>query len=472
MSDYRIEKDFLGEKKISNKKYYGINTLRAKENFKISEIPISNFKSLINSLAKVKKACALANQDLGLLDSNIAEAISKACDKVIEGGFYKEFIVDSVQGGAGTSTNMNANEVITNIALEILGYKKGDYHIIHPNNHLNLSQSTNDVYPTALKVALYETLFLLMDSMEVLRKSFYKKSIQFKKILKIGRTQLQDAVPMTLGQEFHTYAIMIEEDIQRVKEAQNLILEVNLGGTAIGTGINSHPDYSKKVEEKLQHITNRPFKTSVDLIEATQDTGSFVQISGVLKRVAVKISKICNDLRLLSSGPRAGFNEINLPKMQPGSSIMPGKVNPVIPEVVNQVAFQVIGADVTIAIASEAGQLELNVMEPVIAFNLFNSIKMMRNAFKTLAEKCVDGITANEDRCKELLLNSISLITALTPVLGYEKCSEIANLALETNKSIYDIILDKGYITKEKLDDFLKPENMLKPKMYRHEHQK
>ena len=469
MVKYRIEKDFLGEKKILDKRYYGIQTLRAKENFRISEIPIYKFKFLVKSLVQVKKACVLANQELELLDPKIANAIIKACDKIIEGNFQKEFIVDSIQGGAGTSTNMNANEVIANIALEILGYDKGSYHIIHPNNHVNLSQSTNDVYPTALKITLFERISHLIHSMEILKKSFFKKSEQFKNVLKIGRTQLQDAVPMTLGQEFQTYAIMIEEDIERVKEAQSLILEVNLGGTAIGTGINSHPNYIEVVEKKLQEVTKRPFKTSSNLIEATQDTGSFVQISGVMKRVAVKISKICNDLRLLSSGPRAGLNEINLPERQAGSSIMPGKVNPVIPEVVNQVAFYVIGSDVTISIASEAGQLELNAMEPVIAFSLINSIQMMQNSFITLAEKCVNGITANESRCREFLFNSISLITALQPILGYEKCGELAKESLKNNDSIYNTILNKGYLKKEELDEFLKPENMLKPKIYRHQ---
>lgn len=360
---------------------------------------------------------------------------------------------------------MNANEVIANRALEILGHEKGEYDFLHPNNDVNKSQSTNDAYPTAFRIALFEKLYELVDSMKVLRKSCMKKADEFKDVIKMGRTQLQDAVPMTLGQEFHTYVTMIDEDIERLIGAQQLVREMNLGATAIGTGINSHPEYAHEVEQRLQEVTGRPFVTAKDLVEATQDTGAYVQISGVLKRVAIKISKICNDLRLLSSGPRTGINEINLPAMQPGSSIMPGKVNPVIPEVVNQVAFQVIGADVTITMASEGGQLQLNVFEPVIAYNLFNSINMMKNAFETLSEKCVDGITANEEHCKNLVLNSIGLVTALNPYIGYENSTNVAKEALESGRSVYDIVLEKQLLTQSELEEIIRPENMIKPRI-------
>jgi len=361
---------------------------------------------------------------------------------------------------------MNANEVIANIGLELMGHQKGEYKFLHPNNDVNLSQSTNDAYPTALRVALYEKLGELNESMAIIKNSFANKALEFKDIIKMGRTQLQDAVPMTLEQEFRTYAVMIGEDIQRVSEARQLVREINMGATAIGTGINAHPDYAKMVEAKLQEVTGRPFVTAGDLIEATQDTGAYVQISGVLKRVATKMSKICNDLRLLSSGPRTGFGEINLPAMQPGSSIMPGKVNPVIPEVVNQVCFQVIGTDIAVTMACEAGQLQLNVFEPLIAYNLFNSINMMRNAFETLAYTCVDGITANPERCKALVLNSIGLVTALNPYLGYENSTIVAKEALETGGSVYDIVLAKGLLGKEELDEIIKPENMIQPRNF------
>ncbi len=346
-----------------------------------------------------------------------------------------------------------------------MAIKKGEYKFLHPNNDVNLSQSTNDSYPTAFRIALYEKIYELIDSMKVLRRSFLIKSEEFRDVIKMGRTQLQDAVPMTLGQEFHTYVTTIDEDIKILMDAQQLVREMNLGATAIGTGINSHPEYACLVEQKLQEVTGRPFVTAKDLIEATQDTGAYVQISGVLKRVVTKISKICNDLRLLSSGPRTGLNEINLPAIQPGSSIMPGKVNPVIPEVVNQVAFQVIGADVTITMASEGGQLQLNVFEPVMAFNLFNSINMMKNAFETLATKCIDGITANKEHCHDLVINSIGLVTALNPTIGYENSTAVAKEALDTKRSVYDIVLEKKLLTKEELDELIRPENMIQPRM-------
>lgn len=392
--------------------------------------------------------------------------ICEACDEIISGKYHDQFVVDMFQGGAGTSTNMNANEVIANIGLEKMGHQKGEYKFLHPNNDVNLSQSTNDAYPTALRVALYEKLGELTESMKIIKSSFANKAVEFKDIIKMGRTQLQDAVPMTLEQEFRTYAVMIGEDIQRVTEAQQLVREMNLGATAIGTGINAHPNYSKTVEAKLQEVTGRPFVTAGDLVEATQDTGAYVQISGVLKRVATKMSKICNDLRLLSSGPRTGLGEINLPAMQPGSSIMPGKVNPVIPEVVNQVCFQVIGTDIAVTLACEGGQLQLNVFEPVIAYNLFSSINMMKNAFETLAYTCVDGITANPERCKAMVLNSIGLVTALNPFIGYENSTSVAKEALETGGSVYDIVLARGLLAKDELDDIIKPENMIKPRTY------
>jgi len=461
MSEFRTEHDLLGNMEIPSKAYYGIQTLRAKENFFITGVRLSQYPTLIIALAQVKKAAALANFQVGELDENIKEGISQACDEVIDGELHNHFIVDPIQGGAGTSTNMNINEVVANRALEIMGHEKGEYQYCHPNTHVNMSQSTNDAYPTAFRIALYEKLYLLEESMTILKKSYLHKSKEFSHVVKMGRTQLQDAVPMTLGQEFKTYYTMIKDDIKVLRDARNLVREMNLGGTAIGTGLNAHPEYKQVVREHLQDITGRPFITAEDLVEATQNTGAFVQISGVLKRIAVRVSKVCNDLRLLSSGPRTGFNEINLPAVQPGSSIMPGKVNPVIPEVVNQVAYQVIGSDVTISMASEAGQLQLNVFEPLIVYNLFQSISMLCRAFETLAYKCIDGITANEDRCRELVLNSIGLVTALNPVLGYENSTMVAKEALESGKSVYEIVLEKELLTKSELDNYLKPENMI-----------
>ena len=459
--NFRVEKDFLGEKKIPKDAYYGIQTLRASENFDITHTSLSLFPTFIKSLTKVKKACALTNYELGDLSDIQRDAIIQACNEIIDGKFHEEFIVDPIQGGAGTSSNMNANEVIANRALEILQKPKSSYDIIHPNNHINMSQSTNDVYPTAIKITLYELIYRLKDSLRFLRDAFDEKAIEFKDVLKMGRTQLQDAVPMTLGQEFKSFAVMIDEDIYRLRDCQVLLKEVNLGATAIGTGINTKPEYRRKVINNLREVTGIDYESAEDLIESTQDTGDFVHISGILKRVAIKISKICNDLRLLSSGPRAGFNEINLPKMQPGSSIMPGKVNPVIPEVVNQVAFEVIGADATISIACEGGQLQLNVFEPLVAYKLFTSINMMRRSFYTLADKCVKGITANEDVCMDNILNSVTLVTSLNPILGYEKSSALAKEALATNKRVYDIILEQELFTKEELDNLLHPKNMV-----------
>jgi aspartate ammonia-lyase len=467
MSETRIEHDLLGEREVPTGRYFGIQTLRAMENFEITRIPISHYAQFVDALVYVKKAAALANLQLGLLDAKKADAIAQACDEILAGQFRNEFVVDAIQGGAGTSTNMNANEVIANRANEILGGGLGVYDQVHPNNHVNMSQSTNDVYPTALRLALHMKLEALLMEMTDLQGLFARKGAEFTDVIKMGRTQLQDAVPMTLGQEFDAYAVTVGEDIQRVMEAQSLIREINMGATAIGTGLNAHPMYAALVTQKLRELAGVPVSKAANLIEATQDTGAYVQLSGVLKRVATKLSKICNDLRLMSSGPRAGLGEINLPRMAPGSSIMPGKVNPIIPEVVNQVAFQVIGNDVAVTMSAEAGQLELNVMEPLIAYNLFSSIDMLARACRTLGERCIRGITANREICRQYVENSIGLVTALNPLLGYEKASEIAKEALETGGSVYEIVLAKGYLSQEELEDWLKPENMTRPR-YQH----
>ncbi len=411
----------------------------------------------------VKEAAAEANFELGLLDASVKGAIVFACRELANGKFHNHFVVDMIQGGAGTSTNMNANEVIANRALEMLGYEKGDYKHCHPNNHVNLSQSTNDAYPTSVKIALINSNKKLVAVLATLVDSFRKKAQEFFHIIKMGRTQMQDAVPMTLGQEFEAYAVTLEEEIERLDQNARLFLEVNMGATAIGTGINSEPGYADLVIKHLRRVTGLDIVLALNLVEATQDTGAFVMYSSAIKRLAVKLSKICNDLRLLSSGPRTGIHEINLPPMQPGSSIMPGKVNPVIPEVVNQIAFEVIGNDLTVTLASEAGQLELNVFEPVIVHSIFESIEMLKNGMNTLKFRCVDGITANEGRCKDMVHNSIGLITALNPFIGYENASRLAKEALECNRGVYDLVLEKKLLTKEQLDKILAPENMIKP---------
>ncbi|MDP8206499.1 MAG: aspartate ammonia-lyase [Candidatus Electryonea clarkiae] len=457
----RTEHDLLGNREVPYEYYYGVQTLRALENFPISGISLTHFPVLIKSLAMVKLAAAKANYDLELLAKPVADAIFQACNEIINDKFHIHFVVDMIQGGAGTSTNMNANEVIANRALEILGYEKGEYKYCHPNNHVNLSQSTNDAYPTALKIALIYANNSLTKVLDNLVKSFAGKGKEFAHVIKMGRTQLQDAVPMTLGQGFDAYANTLEDEIERLNENAELFLEVNMGGTAIGTGINADPEYSAKTVKHLCEITGLEVRLAENLVEATQDTGAFVMYSSAIKRLAVKLSKISNDLRLLSSGPRAGFNEINLPKMQPGSSIMPGKVNPVIPEVVNQIAFKVIGNDLTVTLAAEAGQLELNVMEPVIVQSLFESIEMLKNGMTTLIHRCINGIEANEDVCRKMVETSIGIVTALNPVLGYETCTELARDALENNRSVYDLVLEKNLLTKEELDKLLAPENMI-----------
>jgi len=465
---HRVEHDLLGDRKVPAEAYYGVHTLRAVENFPITGTPISIYPDLIRALAQIKLAAAKANQQLGLLDAPLAQAIVAACQEVIAGKLHDEFVVDVIQGGAGTSTNMNANEVIANRALEIMGHAKGEYQHLHPNQHVNMSQSTNDVYPSALKLATYVGIFRLVDALAYLRRTFERKAEEFKDVLKMGRTQLQDAVPMTLGQEFSTYAVMLGEDEERLKEAALLIREINLGATAIGTGINAHPDYAPLVCRLLAEASGVPVITAPNLVEATQDCGSFVQLSGVLKRVAVKLSKTCNDLRLLSSGPRAGFGEINLPPRQAGSSIMPGKVNPVIPEVVNQIAFEVIGNDQTVTFAAEAGQLQLNAFEPIIAHSLFKSVNHLRQGCLTLADRCVDGITANRDALRARVENSIGIVTALNPYIGYAAATSVAAEALESGKGVAEIVVARGLRSRAELDDVLRPEVLTQPRALPH----
>ncbi len=459
----RTERDLLGYRDVPHEVYYGIQTMRGIENFTISGVTLSFFPELIIAFAMVKMAAAKANHELGFLPSGITEAIEKACVEIINGKHHHHFVVDMIQGGAGTSTNMNANEVIANRALEILGHEKGEYHFCHPNSHVNMSQSTNDVYPSAVKVALIHSNEKLLEVLQMLIDGLKEKEEEFAEVIKMGRTQLQDAVPMTLGQTFGAYVTTLEEEIERLNDNADLLMEVNLGGTAIGTGINADPDYSEKVVHYLQQITGLDIRLASNLVEATQDTGSFVMYSAAVKRLAVKLSKICNDLRLLSSGPRAGLNEINLPPMQPGSSIMPGKVNPVIPEVVNQIAFKVIGNDLTVTLAAESGQLELNVMEPIMVQSLFESIEMLKNGMTTLLHRCINGITANVDHCRSTVMQSIGLVTALNPVLGYDVCTRLAKEAMEENKGVYDLVLEKQLLSKEHLDELMKPENMISP---------
>ena len=461
----RIEHDFIGELEIPNENYYGIQTYRALDNFYITGAVLSSEPFMVKALTYVKKAAAMANADLGIFDREIADAICFACDEILDDKYHDQFVTDLIQGGAGTSVNMNANEVIANIALEKLGHKKGEYEFCHPNNHVNCSQSTNDAYPTAFRIALLKRLEAYKDALKSLSDSFRRKGEEFKDILKMGRTQLQDAVPMSLGLEFNGWANTIAEELGRVDSAKNLIREINMGATAIGTRVNAPEKYPDLVTKYLVKLTGSPLYLAEDLIEATSDTGAYVQLSGVLKRTAVKLSKISNDLRLLSSGPRAGFNEINLPRMQPGSSIMPGKVNPVIPEVVNQVAFYVIGADTTVTMAAEAGQLQLNVMEPVISYSLFNSILFLSRACDTLRTKAIDGITANKDHLANMVMNSVGIVTLLNPILGYEVSSSIAKEALDENKSIYDIaVKERKLISQEKWDELFKFENLINPK--------
>jgi len=464
ITSYRTEHDSLGEREIPNNAYYGVQTVRAMENFAISAVPLRNFHHFVNALAYVKKAAAQANAELKVLDPKIGKAIEQACDELLTGKLHEQFPVDMMQGGAGTSTNMNANEVIANRALELMGHAKGEYQFLHPNDHVNCSQSTNDAYPTAIKLAVIFSLKDTLAAMAELKAALAAKEREFAQVLKMGRTENQDAVPMTLGQEFGAYAVMVGTAMAALNRSVEEFYEINMGATAIGTGINSPPGYADLVTKRLSEVSGLPLKKAFNLVEATQDSGSFAQMAGTLKRAAVQISKICNDLRWLSSGPRCGLYEIHLPPMQPGSSIMPGKVNPVIPEVVSQICYQIIGYDVTIAMASEASELELNMAEPIIAYDLLHGLMIMKNACVTLVARCITGIKANEQRCREYVENSIGIVTALNPVIGYEKSASIAKEALATGGSVYELVLKKGWLTKEKLDDILSPANMTDPR--------
>ncbi|WP_414652407.1 aspartate ammonia-lyase [Geomonas sp.] len=460
----RREHDLLGDRDVPLAAYYGVQSLRGLENFPISGMPLSNFAHFVDALAMVKKAAAQANAELGVLAKNKMEAICQACDEILAGKLHSHFVVDMIQGGAGTSTNMNANEVIANRALELMGHEKGEYKYLHPNDDVNCSQSTNDAYPTAIKLAVYQSLQDTLGALGELQTSLKAKEQEFSQILKMGRTENQDAVPMTLGQEFGAYAVMIGSAMKSMRAAAEELTEINMGATAIGTGINSPPGYAELVTRKLSAVSGLNLTKAENLVEATQDSGVFSQMSGNMKRAAVQLSKICNDLRWMSSGPRCGLYEIRLPAMQPGSSIMPGKVNPVIPEMVSQVCFTIIGYDVTVTMASEASELELNMAEPIIAYCLLHGLMILKNAAITLASRCIDGIQPNVERCREYVQNSIGLVTALNPVLGYEKSVAIAKEALETNGSVYDLVLQKGWLTKAALDDILQPENMTKPR--------
>lgn len=453
----RIETDSLGSLEIPADAYWGVHTARALDNFPISKRPISVYADLVRALAMVKQASARANREIGALDAEKADLIDRAAQLVIDGKYHDQFVVGVVQGGAGTSTNMNANEVITNIALELAGREKGDYAFLSPIDHTNRSQSTNDVYPTAIKVGLGLDLLTLLEELDLLRRAFLAKSTEFHAILKVGRTQLQDAVPMTLGQEFHGFATTLGEDYHRLKENAYLLCEINMGATAIGTGITTHPDYAAAVCRHLREISGLDLETATDLVESTSDTGAFMSFSASLKRNAIKLSKICNDLRLLSSGPQAGFGEINLPARQAGSSIMPGKVNPVIPEVVNQVAFAVAGADLTVTMAVEGGQLQLNAFEPIIAHSIFQSITWMRRAMRTLRVNCIDGITANRERLGAMVGSSVGVVTALTPFIGYAASAALAKAALLTGQNVGDLVVEAGLMSREEVAKQLSP---------------
>jgi aspartate ammonia-lyase len=459
----RMEHDLLGDKEVPTSAYWGVHTLRAVENFPITGISVGHFPELVTALAMVKKAAALANRKLGHLPREKAEAIANACDEIIGGRLAEQFVVDAIQGGAGTSTNMNANEVIANLALELTGRVKGDYGSIHPNNDVNMAQSTNDAYPTALRLAIILASAPMVKALDEFAYALKGKAIEFGGVIKMGRTQLQDAVPMTLGQEFDAFHVTVKEDIARVREIVGLFREVNLGATAIGTGINADPRYAALAVEELSRVSGQPMVLASNLVEATSDMGAFVLFSGLLKRIAVKLSKICNDLRLLSSGPRTGIGEIRLPPMQAGSSIMPGKVNPVIPEAVNQVAFMVIGHDLTVTLCAEGGQLQLNAFEPTIGFCILQSMRMLAAALDTLTRRCIVGIEADVTRCRELAVNSIGVVTALNPVLGYEACSRVAKRALGENRSVPDIVIEEGLLTREQVDRLLTPEAMTQP---------
>lgn len=456
--EYRIESDFLGEREIPKDAYYGIQTLRASENFNITGYRIH--ETVICSLGIVKKACVLANRDVGLIEDDIAEAIAKACDNIINGEYHEQFIVDPIQGGAGTSINMNANEVIANIALEILGKEKGDYEIISPNNHVNMAQSTNDAFPTSMHIAILMNMDRLETVVSELADAFGEKAIEFDSVIKMGRTHLQDAVPIRLGQEFKAYEEVIRRDLSRIYNCGNNLKEVNIGATAVGTGLNALPEYIGKCIEYLAEFSGYDIRTPKNLVDATQNTDEYTHISAILKICMTNMSKIANDIRLMASGPRAGFNEINLPPRQPGSSIMPGKVNPVMPEMINQVAFQVIGNDHTISMASEAGQFELNVMEPVLFFNLIQSMSIMSNGLKLFNDKCLKNIEPNVDTMNRYVEESFGILTAVNPHIGYEKSSKIAYEAIKTKQSVRELIVKYGLLTNQELDVILEPYSM------------
>lgn len=465
-TSFRSEHDLLGELPVPQTAYYGIQTLRAMDNFRLSGVPLSEYPNFVIALAMVKQAAAAANYELGCMPQHKHDAIVAACQQIINGEHHDQFVVDMIQGGAGTSSNMNANEVIANLALEQMGKAKGEYEHLHPNNDVNMAQSTNDAYPTAIRVGMLLGQQELLDSLNSLINSFAAKGDEFAGILKMGRTQLQDAVPMTLGQEFHAFANNLRQDLQLFASlGEQLFAPVNLGGTAIGTGINADPRYQGAAVAHLAQLSGQPVVAASDLVEATYDMGSFVMFSGMLKRLATKLSKTCNDLRLLSSGPRTGINEINLPARQPGSSIMPGKVNPVIPEAVNQIAFEIIGNDLSVTMAAEAGQLQLNVMEPLIAWKMFDSVRLLCRGMDMLRELCIDGISANENHCRQLMENSIGLVTALNPYIGYENSSRIAKHALENGCSVLDLVRNECLLDEEMLADILKPEHMIAPRM-------
>lgn len=460
---FRVESDLLGELQVPAEAYYGVQTQRAINNYKISGKHMCDYPEYVKAIAYVKLAAAEANHELGQLPDDVADAMCRACREIIDGKYHENFVTDMVQGGAGTSVNMNANEVIANRALELMGYEKGDYQHCWPNDHCNCGQSTNDVYPTTIRLTFIEMNKQVVAALERLVASFRNKGEEFKNNIKMGRTQLQDAVPMTSGQEFTAFANTLEEEIGNLNRNVELMLEINMGATAIGTGLNAVPGYAELCTKKLAELTGENFTLGKDLVEATPDTGDYVSYSGALKRLAVKLSKICNDLRLMASGPRCGLHEINLPPMAPGSSIMPGKVNPVIPEVTNQTCFKVIGNDTTVMIAAEAGQLQLNVMEPVITQCIIESQTWLGRAMDTLRERCVDGITVNAEHNAETVRNSIGIVTALNPYIGYKNSTKIAKEALETGASVYDLVLRDKILTKEKLDAILDPKHMLDP---------
>ena len=459
----RIEHDSIGEREIPADTYYGVQTLRAIENYPISGVPISKYPRLIQALASIKEAAAMTNKEEGRLAPNLADVIVEAAREVREGKFDDQFPVDLIQGGAGTSSNMNANEVICNRALELLGHKKGQYKYLHPNNHVNMSQSTNDVYPSAAKIATIWCCNEFLNSLTALQDAFQAKSMEFQNVLKMGRTQLQEAVPMTMGQEFKAFADTIGQEVKSIRNMAAQCYPLNMGATAIGTGINTLPAYASRVCQNIAYVTGLPVFRADDLIEATSDTSAFVAVSGAFKRLAIKLTKVCNDLRLLASGPFAGLHEINLPAMAPGSSIMPGKVNPVIPEVVNQVSFLVIGHDVAVTQAASAAQLQLNAFEPVIIYCLFESCRMLGNACTTLKEKCVEGITAEADNCLRMVHASPGLMTAFNPYIGYEASAKIVHEVERTGKSVYELVKESGLLTEEEIAQILSPEMMTHP---------